>query len=36
MTEKDNEDALVKRTVGNTTGRIAQRNGKLYQEVYLQ
>ena len=34
MTEKETEDALVKRTVGNTTGRVAQRDGKLYQEVY--
>tara|TARA_R100001530_G_C4298749_1_gene149905 strand:+ start:813 stop:1019 length:207 start_codon:yes stop_codon:yes gene_type:complete len=34
MTEKETEDALVKRTVGSTTGRLAQREGKLYQEVY--
>jgi|TARA_R110002020_G_scaffold474777_2_gene707394 hypothetical protein len=34
MTGKESEDALVKRTVGSTTGRIAQREGKLYQEVY--
>ena len=34
MTEKDKEDALVKRTIGSSTGRIAQRDGNLYEEVY--
>ena len=34
MTEKETEDALVKRTIGSSTGRIAQRAGKLYEEVY--
>jgi len=34
MIEKENDGALVKRTVGSSTGRVAQREGKLYEEVY--
>ena len=34
MTGKETEDALVKRTIGSSTGRFAQRAGELYEEVY--
>ena len=34
MTTKETEGALVKRTIGSSTGRLAQREGKLYEEVY--
>ena len=34
MTGKETEDALVKRTIGSSTGRIAQRAGKVDEEVY--
>ena len=34
MIEKENDGALVKRTVGSSTGRVAQRVCMLYEEVY--